>query len=349
MWRAADAARHRAARRWRPPRAPGLLDVGAHVTLPPSARALGGLPARRPTSERRAAHGALAEATDADARAGPARLAPGAGRAASPTRTSRPSSSSRPAGRRRAAGSPPRQRSSRRAAALTTDPGAARRARARGGAAQPAGRRRSTRRSGCWRPRRPGRSTSSAAPARDLLHAEVAFAQNRGSDAPLLLLQAAEQLEPLDARLSRETYLDAWSAALFAGEPGERAAHLLDVSRAARAAPEPAGRPAPSDLLLDGFALLFTDGPRRGRAGAARRRRPRSPAPTCPSRRCCAGAGSRRPRPSSSGTTTPASTTATRDVRLARESGALEVLTVARQRAEPGGHAGRRLQPAPRC
>jgi DNA-binding CsgD family transcriptional regulator len=95
----------------------------------------------------------------------------------------------------------------------------------------------------------------------DLLHAEVAFAQNRGSDAPLLLLQAARTLEPLDVRLSRETYLDAWSAALFAGRLAS-AGSLLDVSQAVRMAPKPPHPPRPSDLLLDGFALAFTEGRR---------------------------------------------------------------------------------------
>ena len=93
----------------------------------------------------------------------------------------------------------------------------------------------------------------------DLLYAEVAFAQNRGSDAPLLLLEAARRFEPLDVRLSRDTYLDAWSAALFAGGLATTAT-LLDVSRAVRsapAAPEPA---RPSDVLLDGLASVFTDG-----------------------------------------------------------------------------------------
>ena len=93
----------------------------------------------------------------------------------------------------------------------------------------------------------------------DLLHAEVAYAQNRGSDAPLPLLRAATRLEPLDVRLSRDTYLDAWSAALFAGRLAT-AGSLLDVSRAVRTAPEPAPSPRPSDVLLDGFALVFTEG-----------------------------------------------------------------------------------------
>ncbi|MFL5850226.1 MAG: ATP-binding protein [Solirubrobacteraceae bacterium] len=93
----------------------------------------------------------------------------------------------------------------------------------------------------------------------DLLHAEVAYAQNRGSDAPLLLLRAAGRLETLDVRLARDTYLDAWSAALFAGQLAS-AGSLLDVSQAVRAAPEPAHPPRPCDLLLDGFALVFTEG-----------------------------------------------------------------------------------------
>jgi ATP/maltotriose-dependent transcriptional regulator MalT len=93
----------------------------------------------------------------------------------------------------------------------------------------------------------------------DLLHAELAFAQNRGNDAPRLLLQAAHRLEQLDPRLSRETYLDAWSAALFAGKLAG-VGHLHEVSQAARSAPLPQGSPRPCDQLLDAFALLFTEG-----------------------------------------------------------------------------------------
>ena len=51
----------------------------------------------------------------------------------------------------------------------------------------------------------------------DLLRGQVAFASSRGSDAPPLLLKAARQFEPLDPRLARETYLDAQAAATFAG------------------------------------------------------------------------------------------------------------------------------------
>ena len=51
----------------------------------------------------------------------------------------------------------------------------------------------------------------------DLLRAQIAFASSRGDEASPLLLAAARRLEPLDAALARETYLDAFSAAMFAG------------------------------------------------------------------------------------------------------------------------------------
>jgi hypothetical protein len=94
----------------------------------------------------------------------------------------------------------------------------------------------------------------------DRLRAEVAFAQNRGSDAPLLLLQAAKKLETLDVRLSRNTYLDAWAAALFAGRLAREGGTLPDVSCAVATAPDPVDPPLACDLLLDGLALVFTDG-----------------------------------------------------------------------------------------
>ena len=49
-----------------------------------------------------------------------------------------------------------------------------------------------------------------------LLHAQITFAMTRGRDAPPLLLEAAKRLEPLDPRLARETYLEAFAAALSA-------------------------------------------------------------------------------------------------------------------------------------
>jgi DNA-binding CsgD family transcriptional regulator len=91
-----------------------------------------------------------------------------------------------------------------------------------------------------------------------LLRGRIAFASGGGSDAPALLVKAAKQLESLDAALARETYLDAWLAAVFAGRFAG-AGDLREVSRAARSAP-PAEVPRPSDLLLDGLAVLVTEG-----------------------------------------------------------------------------------------
>ena len=72
---------------------------------------------------------------------------------------------------------------------------------------------------------------------------------------------AAKTLEPLDPKLARETYLDAWCAALFAGKLAS-AGSFYRVSAEVRRAP-PAAEPArPSDLLLDGFSRLLTDGRR---------------------------------------------------------------------------------------
>jgi DNA-binding CsgD family transcriptional regulator len=102
------------------------------------------------------------------------------------------------------------------------------------------------------------------------LRAEVAFAQDRGGEAPRLLRQAAHDLEAHDARLSRDTYLDAWAAALFAGRMAQDGGSLEDVSHAAVTAPDVADPQLPRDLLLDGLAKVFTHG-RPGAVAALRR------------------------------------------------------------------------------
>ncbi|HEY2579909.1 MAG TPA: AAA family ATPase [Streptosporangiaceae bacterium] len=93
----------------------------------------------------------------------------------------------------------------------------------------------------------------------DLLRGQIAFASDLGSDAPPLLLKAARQLEPLDPRLARETYLQAMSAATFAGRLA-LGGGMREVAEAARAAPPPSQPARPPDLLLDGLALLATEG-----------------------------------------------------------------------------------------
>ena len=269
--------------------------------VPPSAGALGGLP------------GGVA--------GGAAERAPRAGRGDRPGARSRsPRLAPRP--RRRRA-----RRGGRRRARALGRPGAGARRPGRGGRV-PGARGRADPRPGArgpsarWPRRRP--STQAGAPdaalellamaeagpldelqrARvDLLRAQIAFASSRGSDAPPLLLEAARRLEPLDPALARETYLDALSAALFAGRLGRR----RRAARGRRRPRAPRRRRRASrarlDLLLDGLALLITDGyaagaptaeagaarvPRRGRPGRGRR---------------CAGSGSPATSRTTCGTT----------------------------------------------
>jgi len=93
----------------------------------------------------------------------------------------------------------------------------------------------------------------------DLMRTQVAFASGDVADAPARLLDVAWRLEPFDLELARETYLTAWNAAINRGHLAE-ASLLPEICRAVRALPPPQGTPRPLDLLLDGLALLTTDG-----------------------------------------------------------------------------------------
>jgi DNA-binding CsgD family transcriptional regulator len=92
----------------------------------------------------------------------------------------------------------------------------------------------------------------------DLLHAQLAFVQSRGNEAPPLLLAAARRLERLDAALARDTYLDAIAAAIFAGRLA-RGPGLREVAAAARGVTSPEVSRLP-DRLLDALVLYLTDG-----------------------------------------------------------------------------------------
>ena len=94
----------------------------------------------------------------------------------------------------------------------------------------------------------------------DLVRGHVAFASGSLSDAPPLLLKAARQFEPFDLGLARETYLTAWGAAFVAAGQAAGSSVLLEICRAVRALPPRPDGPRPLDLLLDGLALLTTDG-----------------------------------------------------------------------------------------
>ena len=90
------------------------------------------------------------------------------------------------------------------------------------------------------------------------LRAQIVFRRSRGSDAAVLFLEAARAFEGLDDGLARETYLEAFGAAMFAGQLGGQHG-LREVAEAVRAAP-PGPQPArPSDLLLDGMAMRYLE------------------------------------------------------------------------------------------
>ena len=99
----------------------------------------------------------------------------------------------------------------------------------------------------------------------ELLRARIAFHLTRDSTVPGMLLDAATMLAPLDAALSRETYLHALDAAVINGGGDE-----VRIAEAALAAP-PSEVPArPVDLLLDGLATTLTSGYAAGAPGLGR-------------------------------------------------------------------------------
>ncbi len=97
----------------------------------------------------------------------------------------------------------------------------------------------------------------------DLLRGQISFASMHGNDAPPLLLKAAKRLEPLDPGLARETYRDAFYAALMAG-PLAGSGGMLEVAEALRASQRARPPSGATDLLLDGLAVLIVEGPTTG-------------------------------------------------------------------------------------
>ena len=93
----------------------------------------------------------------------------------------------------------------------------------------------------------------------DLFRAQIALTLNRGGDVVSLLLKAAGQMQQFDRRLTRETFLDAFLAALF-GAHLSTGTSVRDVAEAVRFGPAAPDHPSPADLLLDVLAVRFTDG-----------------------------------------------------------------------------------------
>ena len=93
----------------------------------------------------------------------------------------------------------------------------------------------------------------------ELLRAQIVAHMTRGNEAPGLLLDAARLLGPLDATLSRDTYLEALDAAMLAG-PLALGRGIAEVAGAATAAPAAATPARPVDLLLDGLVTYYLRG-----------------------------------------------------------------------------------------
>ncbi|MBO3744777.1 AAA family ATPase [Streptosporangiaceae bacterium NEAU-GS5] len=237
-----------------PAEAAGLIELGTRVRFPhPLVRST--VYGSAPPADRRVVHRALAEATDQDL--DPDRHAWHRARATSGADEQVAAELERSADRARARGGLAAAAALlERAAAFSADPpGLARRALAAAQAKHQAG--------------APDDAIALLALAHagplddirgahaELLHGRLAAGSSHGRDAPALLLAAARRLEPLDAALSRETYLEALVAALSVGRLGNEAS-LQEVAAAARAAPHCEKRP--SDLLLAGLAEMVTEG-----------------------------------------------------------------------------------------
>jgi DNA-binding CsgD family transcriptional regulator len=93
----------------------------------------------------------------------------------------------------------------------------------------------------------------------DVLRGRVATMQRRARDAPPLLLDAARRLERFDRRAARSTYRDAFIAAIYAGRfAGDTG--VPQVAAAVRTAPPSADPPSATDELLDAAAHLIDAG-----------------------------------------------------------------------------------------
>jgi DNA-binding CsgD family transcriptional regulator len=237
-----------------PAEADGLLDLGLQVAFRHSLLR-SAIYRVAPAEDRRAAHRALAAATDAEL--DPDRLAWHLAHATVGPDEDVADQLEQSAERARARGGLAAAGAFlERAAALTADPGLrARRALEAAATKQLAGDPQSA---------LTLLATASAGPLDDVdraalrrLHGQIFLDLRRAAEALPLLVDAARQLELIDPALARDTYLEALRAASVAGRLGPG---LLDAAQAARTAPPRTEGPRPVDLLLDGLAVRFTDG-----------------------------------------------------------------------------------------
>ena len=90
-----------------------------------------------------------------------------------------------------------------------------------------------------------------------LVRGRIAHAAGFNHEAPPMLLDAARRLEPFDMELARETYLLAWGAAAWGAADN---ASLEAISEAIKELAPREGIARPIDLVLEGCALLVTEG-----------------------------------------------------------------------------------------
>jgi DNA-binding CsgD family transcriptional regulator len=86
------------------------------------------------------------------------------------------------------------------------------------------------------------------------LNGEIRFAEGNAAEAAAILADASQALAP-DARLARDTVLEALEAATWAGP-----AETRQIASAAQALPPASSPPTVTDLLLEGFCARFTAG-----------------------------------------------------------------------------------------
>ena len=108
------------------------------------------------------------------------------------------------------------------------------------------------------RPRQ-GFSVSSSRPGPGCCVARFRCLATRSGDATALLLKAAERLQEVDPELARETYLEAMTAAIFAGPLAGPGASPERGSRSCECCAASARQPRGPDLLLDGLVALLSE------------------------------------------------------------------------------------------
>jgi DNA-binding CsgD family transcriptional regulator len=96
------------------------------------------------------------------------------------------------------------------------------------------------------------------------LSGALAVAVGENGHSSEVLLEAARALEGLDARIARETYLEALEAALYSGRLGSSGGVVAVARTIRKEAPAPEPALTAGDLLLEGWSALLTQDCERG-------------------------------------------------------------------------------------